>query len=593
MLAGAVTFDGDESCGVMAEEIARRTARYPHLRERLLHSEHQVVLYAIVRAAEKPVISTWTGRDGAKSWLLGDVNYFPEGASEPPLAAGTLDRLLGARIAGRWLAVQVEPRGAVVRIATDRLGLAWLYIARIPNGYIFSSDYAAVAQQLKRGLSMDRDNLLLELALGYVPDDSTIFREIQLAPAGAVLQLSASGLTTAKAGVEYGDRLAGLAEADKYDRLDAIYDGLMRRSVTPLESDLMVSISAGYDSRYALAFLGRHDVKPPLCTFGHPDSDEVLGARSVCAKIGQSTKLFSFEAGDWGQWRRGIQQLGNSGMIQWSGWAESWCEFIKPHGRFPVIGYLGDALSGKHLGRVPPAGEDWLQYWERWSTSGGWLDSPLLLPDAKARLQACLRERFQQAVDESSRALPHQQALHLDLHGRQRRWVATQPNLMSRFVTPVLFFYDRDLFDFWTNLPADDLLGQRLYRSYAQNRFPRLFPRGERERRGLFSRALVKALAVTRQAKQGKPGGRAPKVIDHTRILVPNRQEMLDLVDRVAPMIGDILDVSGFREQVAQYGLSATIPSGHLIRAINVFFLLDLGNGLPFPDELSEGSVKA
>ncbi len=46
-------------------------------------------------------------------------------------------------------------------------------------------------------------------------------------------------------------------------------------------------------------------------------------------------------------------------------------------------------------------------------------------------------------------------------------------------------------------------------------------------------------------------------------------------------MIGDVLDVSGFREQVAQYGLSATIPSGHLIRAVNVFFLLDLANDVP------------
>jgi hypothetical protein len=457
------------------------------------------------------------------------------------------------------------------------LGLAWLYVARVPNGYVFSSDFAAVASAVGPGLTVDGDTALLELALGYAPDQRTIFNEIDLLPAGSVIELDPSDIkVVASAPLRYGDRYAGVSTAKKYERLDEIGDKIVCNAAKAVEKNLVVSISAGYDSRYALAFLERHDIRARLCTFGTPESDEVQGAVSVCKRVGRRTSLFPIERAEFGQWRRAIQQLGNTGMIQWSGWAESWLEFLCRHGRYAVIGYLGDALTGKHLGGIHRSEEDWLKFWERWSTDGGWADSSLLTPSARERLRDCLSARLGQAAALPSTALPHQRALHLDLYGRQRRWVAGQPNLISRFLTPLLFFYDNDLIDFWTNLPAEDLLHQKLYLSYAQSRFPRLFPRGEGEPPSLVRRAIRKAGRLASAAAGHNANWPHPRVVDHDAIIIPNKQRILDLAERVAPLAGDIIDVSAFREQVELYGRSPTVPSLHIMKAVNLFMLLDL-----------------
>ena len=576
MLAGAIAFDGDQSSAASAAAaVARKTARYPQLRERVIHADRGIALYAIERYAEQPQLISWTGDNGAKAWLLGDCNYMPEQRFSTT-GADPLRQWSRERVPGRWIAVEIGAEG-VLQFATDRLGLAWVYVGRTASGYIFSTDYAAIAEQLQGALTVDPDGVLLELSLGYIPDDTTIFREIELLPPGAVVKLSAAGLQATRAPVRYDDRLARASESDKHRQLDAIYDGIIQRAFTPVKSELVMSISAGYDSRYALAFLDREKSPMSLCTFGHPDSGEVAGARAVCAKVGRSTNLFNFSEGDWEQWRRGIQQLGNAGMVQWSGWADSWCEFLRSYGRFPVIGYLGDALSGKHLGATMPEANDWLGYWERWSTRGGWAHSPLVRPEAKARVAELVRDRLRQAASGCEHVSPHQQALHLDLYGRQRRWVATQPLLLSRFMTPALFFYDNDLFDFWSSVGVDDLLGQRLYRSYAQERFPALFPRNEGRPRPFVARALAKLAAIARRsgANAGRP---PPKVIEHQPIVAPNRQHIVDLIGRVAPMVDNLIDVDRLRDHVRCYPERGT-AGGHIIRAVNVFLLLDLANG--------------
>jgi hypothetical protein len=147
---------------------------------------------------------------------------------------------------------------------------------------------------------------------------------------------------------------------------------------------------------------------------------------------------------------------------------------------------------------------------------------------------------------------------------------------MSRFLTPYLFFYDGDLIDFWTNLPAEDMLQQKLYLSYAQNRFPRLFPRGEGQSPTVIERAIRKAVRMTGVAAMRRPRQPNPRVIDHDAIIVPNRQRILDLVERVSPLVAELIDVAAFREQVRLYGQSSTLPSLQIMKAVNLFLLLDL-----------------
>jgi hypothetical protein len=182
----------------------------------------------------------------------------------------------------------------------------------------------------------------------------------------------------------------------------------------------------------------------------------------------------------------------------------------------------------------------------------------------------------------ATHSLSHQQILQLDLYGRQRRWVATQPNLIQRRLTPVLLFYDRALIDFWSNLPPQDLLGQRLYREYAQTRFARLFPAGEDQRPQPLARAARRALRSARAVLTGRKPARRPPVIDHAQMIIPNRTHILALARRTWHLAEPILDMAVFCMQIERYrqGMpsegSAVVSSGMLLRTTNLLLLLDL-----------------
>jgi hypothetical protein len=578
LIAGAVTFNSRPSQD-LARAVAVRTKRYAHLKERVLLSSDRATFFVVERSNETAPVRTWVSEDGSKHWLVRDeISQVDDGtaATTPDL---TLDSLLARSPPGRWLALRVSPEGDVC-IATDRLGLAWLYLARGENALTFSSDFGAVASTLNKALTVDKKNAALELTLGYIPHDATLYEQIAIAPPGTVLALEAAGTrTVSRRPIVYGDRYFGLSEAEKFKRLDEIYEEIITRRVAPFRSGLILSLSAGYDSRYALAFAGKAHLDPPLFTFGEEGSDEVSGARAVATTVNRSTRLFTFVEGDWHQWRRALQQLGNCGMIQWSGWADSWLSFLQPHGNALLIGYLGDALSGRHLGRTPPADGDWLGFWRRWSTRDGVAESPLFLPNVRSSLAGHLGDALREASASAHVAAPHQTALHLDLYCRQRRWVAGQPNLISRFLSPSLFFYDEALIDFWTNLPADDLFNQRLYLAYADSRFPRLFKRHSSRRPGIAARVLKK---LSRLAHAGQPNIRSnPPVIRYEPIIGPNVQRIAELIDRVAPIVGELIDVEAFRSQVLRYGNGPTMPSWQIIRIVNVMFLLELGLGDP------------
>jgi hypothetical protein len=233
-------------------------------------------------------------------------------------------------------------------------------------------------------------------------------------------------------------------------------------------------------------------------------------------------------------------------MVQWSGWAEQWLSFLRERASGAIIGYLGDALSGKHL---HPTGEtpNWRADWVRWS-AGPWATSRFLSASAKQRFVTVAEQRFSELSAGATYALPHQQALHWDLHGRQRRWVASQPNLMYRYVAPVTFFCDDELYDFWTNVSQDDLLRQSLYLDYARSRLPKYFPRTTTATR-LMQRVASKSKRLL-MTVTGASSPIRPPVVDRGRIVGQNQEKILALLEAQTPFAEQLLDVRALRTAV-------------------------------------------
>jgi hypothetical protein len=574
MLAGAIGSDG-EATARAAQAVAASTARFSGERARLLFARGQASVYVIEREGDRARSLGWEDAAGP-AWLVGDHPHLNSGRGQPSWS-DRLDRITAPATPGRWLAVRPDQATGGLRFGTDPLGLAWLYLGRTRSGYVFSSDFAAVATALRECVKIDYDAALSELVMGCSPGDSTIVEQISLAPAGAVFRLAPDGLSiVSQRLLPYGEAWAGRTREDKLARLGEMLRRVTADNLAPLEHELVLSISAGADSRYALAFLEQAGLRPPLCTFGHPESDEVRGARSVCARLKRETDVFAVPDGAWDEWRDATRALGNCGMTQWSGWSASWMRFLARHGRFPVIGYLGDALSGKHLGDAARSRAGWLDFWLDFHDAQLWSDAPVLRPGCRRGLQQKLRERFAAEVAGIPFASAHQQILHLDLYGRQRRWVATQPNLIQRHLTPVLFFYDQELMAFWCNLPFEDLLGQRLYRDYAHTAFPDLFPAGERRPASVAARIRSKTARLLALDSGAPPSAPRPPVIDHGKLILPNRGRILALAARVQPLAEPILDLDVFRDQLERYHGGSGLASTMLMRVVNLLLLLDL-----------------
>jgi len=78
-------------------------------------------------------------------------------------------------------------------------------------------------------------------------------------------------------------------------------------------------------------------------------------------------------------------------------------------------------------------------------------NSSLFRPKARSLLANSLKDNLSSLLARASYAQPHQQALHLNLYTRQRRRVASQLNLVSRYLVPVAPFYDEALIAFFMN----------------------------------------------------------------------------------------------------------------------------------------------
>ncbi len=186
-----------------------------------------------------------------------------------------------------------------------------------------------------------------------------------------------------------------------------------------------------------------------------------------------------------------------------------------------------------------------------------------------------MRAGLEKSVSEATMAFPHQQAVHLDFYGRQRRWTAVQPALISRFLTPIPYLYSDEMMDFFTNLPFEDLCRQRLYLAYARSRFPGLFP-PEVRAPSLLSRGIRKVGRITKSMISDVPEQQPPTVIDHARMIMPNRNRIVELARRFAHITDSIIDVERFCGEVASFGTANTISSYEIIRCVNLFWLLAL-----------------
>jgi len=521
-----------------------------------------------------------TAQDGVRVAIVG----------RPLGVAQDVAQLEGGQVAesvreldGYWLAFAYDEQRQSLEVLCDRLGVAWLYWARVPDGVAFSSDFGALARSLPRVPRLNEDACLLLVTLTYPVDDSTCFDEIRLVSPDSALTFQEGRVSRKRLRApEYGDRWAGASLAAKFEVLEAALDASYKAwSRADAPTDWAVSLSSGNDSRYGLGVLLRHGQRPACATFGLPGSTDVKGALAACRQERLRHELFNPDRRTpWQSWSAAVQRLGVVAGYQYgAGWAHDWRRTLASLKGQVVLGYLGDALSGRHV--VDRFGGDWLANWEAWSlderADRSWTSSDVLRAEARDRVRDMMRAALLQACDGAQFAFAHQQALHLDLFCRQRRIAASQVNFLSDEVPVAPLFYTRAMIDFWSNLAYDDLRGQALYLDYARARFPTLFtpprpPSLLRRARGTLVNALVATFPSLRRHL-------APPEID-TRLLVAQHLNRLRaLIRDHGDAISQIVDPAALSGWVDGFRTRESMRAPQLQRFWNLLLLVEAGVG--------------
>jgi hypothetical protein len=570
MISGAVCFDKSWSPKSKAETIAAASSQFGLFAPRVLYESERIHIHSLQRAGCNFRAHHRAHLTGGTEWILGDIGYATQGESPSDGSESADGR--HSYVPGCWLSVFINPDKGVIRLETDDLGLAWLFIARVPGGYLFSNHFGALARNLPMQPSLDVDALLAELAIARSYGQSTLVKEIRIAPPGSIVELEPEEMKVrARRRFSYGDRFAGRTRDEKFQILDGIYERIVRNYISRFGDETVMSLSGGYDSRTALACIHRHGTPPPLFTFASAVGNEVSEARKVAERVGGVTTLFEVGRTDWLDWTRRVEAIGTSGMLLFSGWCEQWLSAIRTKGSALVIGYLGDTITGKKIAKCEKfaEGADWGEAWANWEMANkGSLSSTLIRPEKKRLLREIVHDRSKSDFQGVDCAYPFQKLLHGDLYGRQARRVASQPNVLSRFVTPILFFYDRELIDFWCNLPFDDLNRQELYYAYGQSRFPELFP--PRPAGGGRDRWLTRAVRLARGIVGAKSHSRKSGVIDHWSIIQRHRAEILALSKATECVLDPYLRLDVLVRYVN--GVEEVDPS-EAVQAINLMIL--------------------
>lgn len=556
-------------------KIALMSSRTDKLTTRSLLKTDKVSLYLSERPDSHASEFATTELAGHRSWLLGDLNYVdPEHVPDFKKYVGLPAERI--KVPGRWVLIEHNTLYDNLSLTTDLWGLLWLYIAETTDGFIFSSDFGALIWMLDSQPLIDINSCVLELVLGYSLGNKSVYNGVSMAPAGT--RISFTDLKMKQETVQpaiYSDTYAGVSIKNKMNRLDEIWGVTEQRYFRAYSNRLTVSISAGIDSRHALAILRRSNIHAEYLTFGDPDSTEVRTSQLNCGRVGIKNKTYNFSESKWDEWRSCISQLGNSGIVQLAGWADQWHQHVAGFGSSLVTGIFGGPLTGTHL--IPSNHErhNWIRNWIDYSVATYWRSQDSLLhPIWISWIENDLEELMKAELIGVEFSMPHQQAIHLDYYGRQRRWTGAQPELAARFVTPVPYLYSWEFIDFWSSQDFEALTKQSLYLAYARSRFPELFPKWER-RPGLLWRA-VRRFRSEVLSRNTIGEGMHQSVINHRQILQQNKQNIYELTHKVRDIAEKIIDCDKLLSQLEEIvsGKRKSADGQQIIRCVNLMHLL-------------------
>ncbi|HOE67408.1 MAG TPA: asparagine synthase-related protein [Candidatus Hydrogenedentes bacterium] len=381
---------------------------------------------------------------------------------------------------GLYVAAVWEKRDRRLTLVNDRYGFKKLYYWADAEQFLFASRTQCFLSEPAFPKRLDVRALAEFFTLSYLLEDRTLFESVRVLPPASILTWQNARLSISA----YWDYVfeprsdGGDVQAAAGEMAELLIHAVRKRR----HDRLCLQVTGGLDSRaVAGAVAACQDLRPVRAvTVGHAHSHDVRFGRAIARACGFEHTLVPIDARCYEQYAE-TAALRTEGFISaQNGWIFAIDAYLAD--RYPLgvmNGFLGDCLSGAHLPQCDVGGmtEDAVfshVYARMYGDAAEGTLARLLRPEIFRQVRGSTRQTIRRCFDARPDLGVLNRCDYIDLHQRQRRFIASHIEFLDPFCRVIDPFTDNALVDGWLTLPLSLRMGQRAYRQAIVTHFPRV-----------------------------------------------------------------------------------------------------------------------
>ncbi|WP_176555133.1 asparagine synthase C-terminal domain-containing protein [Butyricimonas sp. Marseille-P3923] len=353
----------------------------------------------------------------------------------------------------------------IIYLIVDKMRSYPLLYTKVGDKYLLA-DTANGFKECIHQKELDELAIAEFLALGYLRNTQTLFRDIANVAAGSIVQMKKNKIDV----ISYFDYDIAVKEWNPKEIMKgasiALENAFKRFLLTVGERKIVIPLSGGYDSRLIACLCKKFGVMNVLCfTYGRKDSFEVVRSKQVAMELGFEWHFVEYTSDLIRKW------INSSLFQEYVSFAGNYNVNPSVQGLFAILelkekgiinastsvfvpGHSGDALGGSHMPTLDIMQKELLskilynQYYVQNSLKSFW----------KNKIQSLLKEE----VDRVFNSLQEKYNCHYNwnVKTRQAHFILNSGRTFefigAEWRTP---FWDSEYSDFWSSVSYEKKMG--------------------------------------------------------------------------------------------------------------------------------------
>jgi len=254
-------------------------------------------------------------------------------------------------IDGRFASVFYDKEENKVNLITDRFGFKPLYWMILDGNLVWSSELKGFLGHKDFKPIIDRQAVVEFFNFGYLLENRSWFKNIELVPPASVLTFDIENSTVKIEHYWSWQQISQIKNSIREEELIEEFSYLFKKSVCTRIKDnekIGLCLSGGLDSRAVLAFIPKNYKCLHTFTFGQKNCDDIKIARAVSNIRGTEHHILEINSNNWLMSRiNSVWYIdGAIGLQHMHGTEKEYLHEYKTYVDFMLNGFAGDLIFG-------------------------------------------------------------------------------------------------------------------------------------------------------------------------------------------------------------------------------------------------------